>query len=154
MAYPYIVQSDLEDRVSATVLRRILDDDNAGSAKPSAVTRVIADASAKVAGYLRGIYDLDVVAANPPQEVVRLTLDVATAYLFQRFPEYARGDWLALMQQCDVELKALRRGDTRLDVTGPPEPAANTGGDVSQGNPDTFDPSSFTPTFAWGSGDY
>jgi len=133
MAYPYITQQDLEDRVSARVLREVLDDENVGLASADSVTRILKDASAKVAGYLRGTYDLTTVASVLPEEVVRLTLDVAVAYLAQRHPEVMRVDWTPLMEQADKELKALRRGDTRLDIEGPPEPPANTGGAVGEG---------------------
>ena len=98
MAYPYITKADLESRVSSTEVRRILDDDSDGSADANPITRVLEDSSAKVAGYLRGIYDLDTIAANPPNEVKRLTLDVAVAYLAQRHPERVRRDWVELMK--------------------------------------------------------
>ena len=99
MAYPYITQQDLEDRVSPIVVRRILDDDNDGSADSNAVARILKEASAKVAGYLRRTYDLEADRRCAMPEVVRITLDVAEAYLWRRFPTYSRGDWLATMQQ-------------------------------------------------------
>ncbi len=128
MPYPYISQLELEAAVGAIKLRRGTDDDNNGVADTEVVQGLIADASAKVAGYLRGIYDLDAVAANTPREVKRLTLQVARAYLYERNPEHYRRDWQPIMEQADKELMALRMGKTRLDVVGTPEPAANTGG--------------------------
>lgn len=154
MAYPYIVQADLEARVSPIVVQRILDDTGVGSPDASALTRILKDASAKVAGYLRGVYDLTALAAAPPEEVKRLTLDVAEVYLFRRFPEYARGDWAEMLKAVDRELTALRRGDTRLDVAPPADVPSNTGGEVSQGNPSTFSETQFEPVFNWGTGDF
>ncbi len=93
------------------------------------LAEIIADASAKVAGTLRGIYSLDAVAANTPREVKRLTLELALVYIAQRQPEVAQFDWMPLMEQVNADLKAIRRGENRLDVDGPPEPGANQGGD-------------------------
>ena len=154
MPYPYITQSDLEARISAATVRRIFDDDNDGSADASPVSRVLADASAKVAGYLRTMYSLDAVAANTPEEVKRLALDVAVAYLAMRNPEYFRADGGRLLDIAVKELQAIRRGESRLDVEGSPEPAQNAGGLVEQGDPALFQPDDFRPTFGWGFGDY
>lgn len=135
MAYPYITKADLSKRISPQVLQQIYDDEEIGAANDDAVAAVCADASSKVASYLRPIYDLAVVANSPPHEVVRLSLDVAEAYAAQRFPSYVRRDWEKLMKQAEGDLDKLRKGHTRLDVVGPPEPAANEGGKVSNGDP-------------------
>jgi phage gp36-like protein len=135
MAYPYITQAQLENRLSATRVARIYDDNRDGSADANPIAQLIADASGKVASYLRGSYDLDTVAASTPNEVVRLTLDVAFAMAAQRHPEVVRVDWQPLMQAAEKDLERLRKGETRLDVVGPPEPAANTGGAVYQQDP-------------------
>lgn len=130
MAYPYIVTADLEQRISAERLKQIYDDDNNGTADVNPLARLCKDASAKVAGYLRGVYDLATIAAAPPEEVIRLTLDVAEAYAARRHPEYVKRDWEKLMRACEGDLDKLRRGVTRLDVTASPEPGANEGGTV------------------------
>lgn len=140
MAYPYIVKSDVEKRLSAAVLQQIYDDDNDGTADADPVGSLCADASSKVASYLRGIYDLDAIASAPPHEVIRLSLDVAVAYAAQRFPSYVRRDWEKLMKGAESDLDKLRRGVTRLDVKLTPEPAANEGGSVSSGDPDDPEP--------------
>lgn len=127
MPYPYITQAELEARVSPAVVRRILDDATIGIADADAVTRIIADASAKVAGFLRESYSLDAVSASTPEEVKRLTLDVAVVYLRQRHPEFARGDWVELDRSVTRDLNSLRTGNTRLDVVGPPEPHQSVG---------------------------
>ncbi len=128
MAYPYITQAQLEARLSTQTVREITDDDSDGEADPDPVAQLLADASSKVAGYLRGNYDLAAVAANPPHEVVRLTLDVAVAYAAQRHSEYVQKDWQKLMAAAESDLKSLRSGATRLDVIGAPEPPTNVGG--------------------------
>ena len=110
MAYPYIVQSDLEARLGAQRVRDILDDDNNGLADPAPVARILADASAKVAGVLRGIYDLTVIASAPPEEVKRLALDVAVVYAAQRHPEVVRRDWQPLLKAVTQDLEDLRTG--------------------------------------------
>ena len=130
MTYPYIVQADLEQRISAERLKQIYDDNNDGTVDTDPIARLCKDASAKVAGYLRGVYDLAVIAADPPEEVIRLTLDVAVAYAAQRHPEYVKRDWEKLMRAAESDLMRLRKGETRLDVVSTPEPAANEGGSV------------------------
>lgn len=149
MAYPYIAKADIEQRLSAPVVKRIYDDDNDGTADADPVNRLCKDASARVAGFLRGIYSLDAVAAAPPEEVIRLTLDVAEALAAKRFPRAVMRDWMPLWKVATDELKDLRNGVTRLDVEGSPEPAANQGGEVASGNPDAPDP---LPRFSddWG----
>lgn len=131
MAYPYITQADLEARISAQRVKDILDDDNSGTADATAVTRILADASAKVAGVLRGIYDLTAVATTTPEEVKRLALDVAVVYAAQRHPEVVRRDWQPLLKAVQYDLESLRTGKTRLDVVSTPEPAANEGGSIT-----------------------
>ena len=130
MAYPYIAQADLEARIGAQRVRDILDDDNNGTADPAPVARILADASAKVAGVLRGIYDLTVIASAPPEEVKRLALDVAVVYAAQRHPEVVRRDWQPLLKAVTQDLEDLRTGKARLDIVSTPEPAANEGGSV------------------------
>ena len=139
----YVVQADIEARVSAAVVRQILDDDASGAADAANVNRVIADAESYVEGFLRGIYDiaaLRVQGTGAPNEVKRLCLDVAVSYLYERWPEYIRGNWQELRERARMELKDLRNGVTRLDVVGAPEPARNQGGVVRSGDPDSPTP--------------
>lgn len=152
MAYPYITQSDLEDRLSVAVVKQIFDDSNVGTASANPISRILKDASSKVAGYLRSTYDLDAVAASPPNEVIRLALDVAEAFAARRHPEYVRRDWKDLIAAAESELKLLRSGVTRLDVKLAPESAANEGGSVRSGDP--LKPLSPAKSFANGTGDF
>lgn len=139
----YIVQADLEDRVSAEVARQILDDNLDGTVDANPLARVIADAESYVEGFLRTVYDLTVIRAlgtGAPNEIKRLCLDVAVAYLFDRFPEYVRADGHKLLERARRDLTDLHKGLTRLDIVGTPEPAANRGGVVQSDDPDNPDP--------------
>lgn len=122
--------SDLEDRLSAEVVLQILDDDNDGVVDVTPLERLQSDADAYVEGYLRGIYDLAVLRADPPEQVKRLSLDCAAMRLARRHKEYVRHDWKQLKEDLDEELMLLRKGLVRLDVVGSPEPGANQGGSL------------------------
>lgn len=140
----YIVQADLEARLSARVIREILDDDASGAADAANITRVIADAESYCEGFIRGNYDLTTIRAlgtAAPNELKRLCIDVATAYLWDRHPEYVRAHGDKLLERARRDLIDLRNGVTRFDVTGTPEPAANQGGVVRSGDPEQPDES-------------
>ena len=134
MAYPYIVKADIEAKIGAQTVQRLLDHDNDGIADTDAITRVIADASSKVAGYLNGTFDLDDLADNTVNEVKRLTLAVAVALLAIDHPEVMRKDGVALMELADRDLKNLRLGRTQLDTKVAPEPGDTGGTVVSAGS--------------------
>lgn len=119
MPYPYFSSDELQSRLGHAVFTRALED-------PSVVEELRQDASAKLAGVLRINYSLEAVAANTPREVVRIALDIAKVYVMQRYPELFPDTWVAYADQCTKELTALGKGQTQLDVTGTPEPAANT----------------------------
>jgi phage gp36-like protein len=123
LAYPYIVLADVEGRLSKATVQQIFDDDDNGDPDADPIATLCADSSSKVASYLRGNYDLEVVASVLPHEVVRLSLDVAVAYAAQRFPSYVRHDWEKLMKAAECDLQKLRDGKTRLDVVAEPEPS-------------------------------
>lgn len=139
----YITLSDLEDRITQAVLTQILDDNVDGTPDENPLLRVIADAESYVEGFLRGNYDLTVIRAlgrSAPNEVKRLCLDIAVSYLYDRHPEYIRANGMKLMESARRDLLELRKGITRLDVVGSPEPAANQGGVVRSGDPDEIAP--------------
>ena len=123
----YITQQDLEDRLGAEVVKQLYDDNLDGTADAGPIARWIKDATSKVDSYLRGIYALP-LALPVPNEVSRLTLDVAEAMAARRHPNYVRRNWQELMAAAEKDLISLRRGTTRLDVQGAPEPGANQGG--------------------------
>lgn len=131
MALPYWSVTELEDRIGRENVLAFLDDDRDGEPDDGPVERLQADCDSYVEGYLRPIYpDLEVVRANPPNQIKRLSLDCADMMLSRRHPEYPRRDWLDMKVALDAELDRLRTGKIRLDVTGSPEPAANNGGNL------------------------
>jgi phage gp36-like protein len=144
----YITLSDLEDRITETVVRQILDDNVDGTPDANPLARVIEDAESYVEGFLRGNYSLTTLRAlgtSAPNEVKRLCLDIAVAHLYDRHPEYIRADGMKLMERARRDLIDLRKGVTRLDVVGSPEPAANEGGVMLSGDPE--DPTPVPPKF-------
>ena len=139
----YITLSDLEDRITQAVVTQILDDNVDGSPDENPLLRIIADAESYVEGFLRGNYDIAVLRTqglSAPNEVKRLCLDVAVAHLYDRHPEYIRADGRQLLERARRDLIDLRKGVTRLDIVGSPEPAANQGGVVRSGDPDSIAP--------------
>lgn len=137
MALPYWGLTDLQDRISAEIALRFLDDDNDGTVDAGPLARLQADCDSFVEGFLRGIYDLDAVRASPPNQVVRLSLDIAEARLAKRHAEYPRRDWLEIEASVRQELIDIRQGKIRLDVVGSPEPGANQGGNLIAPGTDT-----------------
>lgn len=148
---PYWNVTDLQARLGAEVVLQCFDDDNDGAPDTAAIALLQADSDSKIEGYLRGIYSLDAVRADPPNQVKRLSLDFAVAYAAQRNPAYIRRDWAPLMAAAEREARDLREGRIRLDVEGSPEPAANQGGIVEDAAGDTPEP---VWNGAWGAGDY
>lgn len=155
MPWPLITRAQLEARVSADLIRRLYDDDNDGAPDKETVEQLLKDASGKVAGRVAPVYPIDqlreMAADAMPDELVRLTLDVAQALVAQRHPEYRRIDGFELMKQAERDLKDLRDGHHNLGVKGPPEPAANQGVRFASGNPDKPEPD---PRFADDFGDF
>lgn len=142
----YIRRADVEERVSEQVLREICDDNVDGQFKAQ-IDRAISDAESYVESFLNGNYNLTTIRAmghagtdDVPNEIKRIILDLVTAYLYDRFPEYIRADGRRMKQDARAELMDLRKGRTKLDITTAPEPAANQGGPTRSGDPDDTDP--------------
>lgn len=155
MAYTglYITDAVASSRLSAAVVRRIYDDNNDGLPDSDPVAQLIRDAEAMFEGYCRGIYDLAALRIAHPNEAIRLVLDCVEFLAAKRFPQACKRDWTILEASVRKELESLRKGLTRLDVMGSPEPAANQGGEVFNGT--TADPIDvFEPTFLNGWGSY
>lgn len=133
----YVTDADLVDRIGEQAVRDMLDHDRDGTPDAGKVLRLLLDAVSYIESFLRGIYDLGVLRAlsPPPNEVKRLVLDRAEAELYCRHPEFARFDGYKAKDRNDQELQKLATGVRRLDVIGPPEPAANQGGTTG-----SFDP--------------
>lgn len=140
MPWPLITKAQLEARLSKRVVQRLLDDDRDGAADTNVVDRLLLDASGKFAGFAAQIYDIAAIramAANVlPDEVTRLTLDVAQAMAAQRHPEFVRLDGFELMKQVVAELKMLREGMTNTGVADDVAPETqDIGGAVVSGSP-------------------
>lgn len=151
----YIDRAKVENRLSVAVVTRILDDANIGGATAEVggpFAQLIQDAESMFEGYCRGIYDLVALRANPPGEARRLALDCFVFLAAQRFPRAVNRSWPELELSVRSELKGLRRGDTRFDAVGTPEPASNEGGYTSNGNPEDLGaPIEMTFVGKWGS---
>ncbi len=150
----YVTEADLVDRIGEQAVLDMLDYDRDGVADPGKVLRLLLDAVSYVESFLRGKYDLTVLRAMrpAPNEVTRLVLDRAEAELYCKHPEFARFDGYKAKDRCDHELEKLVHGERRLDVVGPPEPAANEGG--TTGSFDPHPPHAPTPRVFDDLGDY
>ena len=141
MADPLITDEQLTARLSASVVRRLLDDDNDGTGDTDIMLQLRKDASAKVRGHIGPVYDPDTLEENIVDEIVRITLDVAQAMAAQRHPEVMRVDGFELMKQAERDLKKVRIGESNLGTTeDPPGKGANNGGYVASGNPNRTTP--------------
>lgn len=123
----FFTRAQLEARLSAKRVKRIYDDNSDGNADTDPINQLRADAASKVRSFLEPMGIMDDLEAlfNQatgellsgkvlPDEVVRLSLDVACALAAQRHPEVVRMDWRTMMQQCDSDLCKLRDGKTSL----------------------------------------
>lgn len=131
MSYPYLDLADLQSRAGTDTVRAVFDDvgDVALDDTTPGVVAIIRDACAYVDGFLRVKYDIDAIhnlaALSMPNEIKRLSLDVAFAYMIQRHPKYFRGrEWRDLFEAARRDLESLAKGKTRLDIVGSPEPQA------------------------------
>lgn len=131
---PYWIQTDLENRIGVESLAQFLDDDNDGVVDPDVIARLSADADSYIEGALIGIYDIVAAREQKPNRLVQLSLDAAVMILSQRRVEFARADWMELKKALDSDLDKIRKGIWRLDIVGPPEPAANEGGSIGSGS--------------------
>jgi phage gp36-like protein len=147
---PYITDGELEDRLGADVMVAVFDVDNDGVADADPVARLIADATSKVAGYLRATLTLSDLDPGTQNEIKRLTLDVAVAMAAQRRPHHVRVDWIELMKAAERDLVNLRKGLTMLDAATPVP--ANHGGTVTRGVDDAGEEN--PRYFADGTGDF
>jgi hypothetical protein len=123
MAYPFITSNDVILRVGRVIIDRAFDDDGNGTAKAEALERLCKDASSRVLSAIRAArrYDkvIENLKENPPEEVIRLSLDIAHYYGAFRHWEVMRQDTEEMGRAIDRELKALVKGDMLLDVEIP-----------------------------------
>src|SRR3954465_13316752 len=95
-------RAELEARVSADIVRRILDDDDVGEPSEEALTQFVQDASSTVWAYLPDTFELpadpdDASVQVVPKYLHKLALDVAQGQLYNRFPDAARTDGAAIL---------------------------------------------------------
>ena len=116
---PYIDQADLEDRLTKTTATQLFDDNNDGVADVRAVNRLRFDASSYTMGLIGGEYSLTTFPKGSalPNELVRIPLDVAEAMLAIRHPELVRKDGEKMLARVRLELKELKAGVSRVDIT-------------------------------------
>jgi phage gp36-like protein len=128
----FFTDAELAQRIGKDAVRALFDDNQDGVADTDNLTAIKRDATACVAGYMRGIYALP-LEEPVSNEVKRLALDVAVAYAAERHPEYVRRDWRAAWEKVRQELCDVRNGKTRLDISPSTNPAiapSNVGGSV------------------------
>jgi hypothetical protein len=118
---PLITRGQLESRVSAVVLDRVLDDSGSGAAENDAVERILLDASSKVRGRIGPLTDLNKLDPVKQTELVRIGLDIATAYLALRHPEIMKRDGFKLLEQAEKELEAIHIGKADLATEEDPQ---------------------------------
>ena len=135
----FFTKAQLEARISAKRVKRIYEDNLDGNADTDPINQLRADTTAKVCSYLEPLGVMAAIEARfnqttgelldgkaLPQELTRLTLEVAVALASQRFPEVMRMNWVELMAQVDKDLCKLRDGKTSLggglDTAGDPTP--------------------------------
>lgn len=107
MAVYFFTQAELETRLSVSVVRRIYDDNNDGTADTTVVDRLREDATSWVSSRLIPTYGLSMLtydSTTVPNEVKRIALDVAAAYAAQRHPEAVTLDWEKLLKQAKEDI--------------------------------------------------
>src|SRR5690606_3455364 len=100
MPYPFITTEEIRQRIGPVPIRRIYDDLELGQEDEAPLERLAKDASAKVASAIRAarIYSLEKIKEldESPEEVIRLSLDVAHYYAAMRHPEVLQMDFAAM----------------------------------------------------------
>ena len=149
----YVGVTDVENRISAAVVRRITDDDNDGDSDNGPISDLINSAEAMFEGAVRDIYTLTALRASRSFRARQIVLDLVQALAAKRFPRAMGREWEPLMQDARAQLKDLREGRSALDVVGSPEPAANKGGEILTGSVED-DAEALDPTFLGGFADF
>lgn len=138
-ADPLILSIELVARLGSAVAVATFDDDNDGVADEGPMAAICADASSKVRGALRGVYDLALLDAETQHELKRIALDIAHAMAAMRRPDRIRADWPEMLKSANADLMNIRKGVTALDAEPNPK-AANQGGSVGSGILDDPEP--------------
>lgn len=157
MPLSIIAQVDLENRMSAAVVGRILDDNNTGVANTAPLAQLLSDGQSRVMGYVRRAYtplQIQALLLSPPELLKSLCLDACQVYAFERFPTYCRIE-PSMIDRVQRDLENVASSRMRIDnadgQTTEPVPA-NVGGIIESGNPNK--PAPRPKTFADGMGDF
>lgn len=131
----YVSTQQVEDRLSAAVVRRVADDNNDGAADTGPLERLITDGEAWFESVALCVYP-DQTALRRDGGVVAqsMVLDCIEAMCARRFPRAMNRDWTQLWEYTDKQLMRLRKGEITLPIQGSPNPASNTGGAVHEGS--------------------
>lgn len=142
MPATYVVtQADLEDRLGPSTVSQIYDDNNDGAADARPITRLIADAQARVLSFVRRAYDpgqIAILLATPPDLLISLVLDVAQCFACERYPTYCRFDGAAMLVRVSKDLELVATSKMRFDGVqgGAEDPLPhNVSGTVESGDP-------------------
>lgn len=148
-----IAQKDLEDRVSEDVVRRVLDDDNNGSADGDPVKLLIGTVEGHILSTLETQYDTDdiialMAKATPTAKEKRtvimlkgLACDFAEGRVYRRHPEYGRQDGQEIIDSAQKVLDRLVKSSQTLPGVTPG--AANLGAEVFPDDEDLTVPKKF-----------
>lgn len=136
MPAAYLTLSDLESKIGAATVLRLLDDDNDGVADAVAVGAVLVAAERFVAGHVSLVYPLATILGDAAtlEHVRSLAIPVAVHYAFQRRTEFTTRDGTAYQGAYGEAVKTLekvRAGKFRLDANGVPATPSNVGGLVT-----------------------
>ena len=116
----YITQTDIENRIGATILIQLTDDDGDGVADASVVNKAISDAEAEVNGYVGTRYS---VPLDPvPAIVSRWTTSIAVYLVYQ----HRRGASETVQYEYEQTVKALDKVSRGLITLGANEPETTT----------------------------
>ena len=151
-------QAKLEARLSASIVERILDDDNTGVPNPAPLAQLLSDGQSWVMGYVRRAYsaaECAQILAAPPELLVSLCLDACQIFAYERFPTYCRQPSQDMYKRLQDNLDRIATSRIRFDgITGnaqDPLPA-NVGGIMESGNPKNSAP--VPAVFSNGMGDF
>lgn len=123
MADPLITRVQLENRIGADTLRRLLDYNNDGATDKASLDQYCEDATSQVRGSLGPWYETAMTtAANAATatELRRIGLDIAIAMLARDFPGATKWDWVPMMEFAERSLKRIQNGRANLGTDGPP----------------------------------
>jgi len=121
----YCTQSDIEDRITASVLAQLTDDTNGTTTDTDVMDEIIDLAQGLVDSYLRGKHTVP-YTTTVPDMVRNWTVTIAARYLYQRriqlaVPETLQDDF----KEAKAQMREVQKGLLIIDDSGS---EANTAG--------------------------